>query len=118
MNITLQIALLVGILLYFAIIVYFLRKKTISLKYTLLWIIAGVLMALLDIFPTILVKLSELLGISTPSNAVFAIMLFFVIVILMAITSIVSKLNEKTKRLVEYAAILEKRIRELEKDEK
>lgn len=52
-----------------------------------------------------------------PTNALFAFMFFCVIIILMSITAIVSKLNEKNKRLIQSVALLEKRVRELERAE-
>jgi len=45
----------------------------------------------------------------------FAIMFFCVIIILVSMTSIVSKLNAKVTELAQQQAILEKRVRELEK---
>jgi hypothetical protein len=71
-------------------------------------------MLLVVLFPRIINYVSKILGIVTPANAVFTLELFFLIVILMSITSIVSKLDEKMKKMIQYTALLEKRIRELE----
>lgn len=71
-------------------------------------------MLILAIFPQILNVSAELLGIYDPTNALFAIAFFCVIIILMSLTAIVSKMNEKIKRLVQTIALLDKRIRENE----
>ncbi len=110
----LRISLCVGIAVYFTFIIIFLRKKALALKYTILWIVSGFLMLLVVLFPRIINYVSKILGIVTPANAVFTLELFFLIVILMSITSIVSKLDEKMKKMIQYTALLEKRIRELE----
>lgn len=110
----LQISALVGIALYFAAIFYLLRKKTLALKYTLMWILAGLLMAVMAVFPGILTRFAGMVGISTPSNALFAAVLFAILLILIALTSIISGLNDKMTRLVQSMAILEKRVRDLE----
>jgi len=110
----LQTVSLVGILLYFSVIIYLLKKKVLTLNYTLLWIFSGALMAMIVIYPTILINISELVGISTPSNALFAVIFFFVLLILMSVTSIISSLNDKNQRLIQSMGILEKRVREIE----
>ncbi len=110
----LQTSALVGIVFYFAAIYYLLRKKTLALKYTLMWILAGLLMAVTAMFPGILTRFAGLVGISTPSNALFAAILFAILLILIALTSIISSLNDKTTKLVQSIAILEKRVRDLE----
>ncbi len=75
-------------------------------------------MILIAVFPQILNSIFNILGIQVYSNGIFAILLFFFMVILMSITSIVSILNHKVRSLTQEVALLEKRIRELEnKDE-
>jgi len=115
MELFLRISLLAGIALYFILIVYFLKKKALSLKYTLLWFASGFMMLLLIIFPNILYKVADFLGFVSPVNALFAVVIFFMLCILMSITSIVSKLNSKNKSVAQQLALLEKRVRELEK---
>lgn len=75
---------------------------------------SGVVMLVLAVFPQILGWLAALVGIYDPTNALFAFMFFCVIILLMSITAIVSKLNEKSKQLIQSVALLEKRVRELE----
>lgn len=113
--ILLQIAALAGVTLYFAAILYLLHKRTLALKYTLMWILFGILMAVIAVFPELLARFAGLVGISTPSNALFAAILFAILLILIALTSIISGLNDKNTRLVQSLALLEKRVRDLEK---
>lgn len=113
-SIRLQIISFIGLMLYFVGILILLRNKTISLRYTLMWIFSGVIMTILVIFPEILEIIAKILGIKLASNAVFAMVLFFVLLILLSLTGIVSSLNEKNKRLTQTIAIMGKRIRELE----
>jgi len=116
--ILLQIAALVGIALYFAAIFYLLYKRTLALKYTLMWILFGIIMAVIAVFPELLARFADMVGISTPSNALFAAILFAILLILVALTSIISGLNDKNTRLVQSLALLEKRVRDLEKADK
>lgn len=113
---SLQIFFLIGILFYFAAIFYLLKSKVLNLKYALMWLFSGAIMAVIVVFPIILKKFSVLVGISTPSNALFAAIIFFILLILMSLTSIISGLNEKNNKLTQSLGLLEKRVRELEKE--
>lgn len=112
----LQIVLLSAVCVYFIMVFQLLKRKALNLKYALLWIASGFLMSILAIFPQILHFFASLIGVSDPMNALFSVVLFCVIIILMSLTSIASKLNQKNKNLIQSVAIMEKRIRDLEKD--
>lgn len=114
MSITLRVFVLVGIIFYFILIFYFLRKKELALKYTLLWLAAGAIMLLFDLCPSMLTWMVHMFGIELPVNGIFALCIFFLIILLMSITSIVSKQTERIRTLTQYTAALEKRIRQLE----
>ena len=111
---TLRIVLAVGVLLYFAVILIFLKKKALELKYTLLWLAAGMALLLLVIFPELLPMIVKIMGIESNMNGLFLISIMFVIAILMSITSIVSKQAKKLRMLSQTIAILEKQISEIE----
>lgn len=110
----LQFVVLVAVLVYFLVLFYMLNKKRLSLRYTLLWIFSGALMLLFAVFPGILSWFSSMIGIMTPTNALFAVMIFCIIMLLISLTAIVSKQTEQIKRLTQSVALLEKRCRELE----
>lgn len=113
---TLRFFLITAIICYFIIILYFLKQRALNLKYTLLWLLAGVVMGLLVIFPNLLVRIIHMLGIEDNMNGLFIICIAFILMILMALTSIASRQNAKIRLLVQEIAILEKRVRELEAD--
>lgn len=112
---TLRLSISIGIIVYYIIILIFLKKKALSLRYMLLWIFSGLGMSILVIFPQILEWLVHLMGIKSAVNGLFLFVIFIILVILMSVTSIVSRQNDKIKKLVQDNAFLEKRIRELEK---
>jgi len=110
----LQEVSLIGILIFFAAIFYLLKKKVLLLKYTLMWLFSGLVMAVVVIFPGLLNKFSMLVGIKTPSNALFAALIFIILLILMSLTSIISGLSVTNIKLAQSVALLEKRVRDLE----
>ena len=114
--VNLRITLGVALVVYFALILLFLKNKAIELKYTLLWLLAGLCMALLVIFPSILPAFLRILGITGNMNGLFIICIAFLMILCMALTSIVSRQAGKIRQLTQSIAILEKELREAEKD--
>lgn len=110
----LRVFLLIAVCGYFVIVFQLLKRKTLNLKYTLLWLASGFIMLILVLFPRLLHLFAALVGIFEPTNALFSVILFCVIIILMSLTAIVSRLNEKNKVLIQSIALLEKRVRDLE----
>lgn len=115
MNTSLRVAISIALFAYYACILYFLKKKSLTLKYTLLWLFTGFLMVLVVIFPQTLARILRWMGVAALTNGLFGIVCFALLIILLSITSIVSIMNEKLRRLVQQCAMYEKRIRELEK---
>lgn len=111
---TLRIWLIVAVVFYFVIILYLLKNRALNLKYTLLWLLAGVVMGVLVVFPELLLRIIRLFGIQSNMNGLFLIIIGFMLMILMALTSIASRQNMKIRALVQEIGILDKRMRELE----
>ena len=111
---SLRITLIIAIIIYFVIILFYLKNKALELKYTLLWILAGAVMLLMVIFPQILLRVREFFGFADNMNALYVICLGFVIMLLMMLTSIVSRQANKIKILIQEIAILKKEIRDLQ----
>ncbi|ALU13509.1 hypothetical protein ACH52_0680 [Eubacterium limosum] len=115
MNLNLRLFLVICILVYLGIIINLLRKKKLNLKYTLIWLFSGIIMLVVSIFPQIINFLSSIIGIVDVTNAVFILEGMFVLVILLSLTSIVSHFNDRNRELIQKVALLEKRVRELER---
>jgi len=111
----LQIFFIAGSFIFFCIIIILIKKQTLSLKYSLLWLFATLVMLIISIFPGILRFFADLFGFELSSNALFSLLFGFIIIILLSLTSIVSKQTDKIKTLVQNNSLLEKRLRELEK---
>ncbi len=71
-------------------------------------------MLVLTVFPELLQWITRLLGFQLGSNALFAILFFCVMLILMFLTSVASRQAESLKALTQELARLEKRLRDLE----
>ena len=111
---TLRVTLMLGMVCYFVLIFIFLKNKSLLLKYALLWIFAGIVLSCMIIFPNLLFTIKDILGIESNMNGLFVLTIGFVIMILMALTAIVSRQSDRIRVLIQNNALLEKRVRELE----
>lgn len=111
---TLQITLSIAVICYFIIILYYLKRKMLELKYTLIWLAAGVVMGIMIYFPELLVRFVRVLGIESNMNGLYILCIAFIMMILMTLTSIVSRQQLKIRTLIQELSMMEKRIRELE----
>lgn len=115
---TLRISLIAAVICYFIVILYFLKQQALNLKYTLLWLLAGLVMGILVMVPELLVHIIRIFGIQDNMNGLFIFCIGFIIMILLSLTSIASRQNNKVRRLIQEVSILDKRIRELEEQMK
>lgn len=114
----LQLVLILVVIVFFVLVLLLLKNRALSLKYTLIWLFAGIVMAVMVCWPKALILVSGLLGIETPMYALFVLALGFVLCILMALTSIVSRQAKKITTLVQAVGLLEERVVELENIQK
>ncbi len=109
-----RVILLVGILLYFLLIIYLMKKGRMSLKYSLVWFLTGLVLLICAAFPQLIGYATGLLGIYSEVNGVFFVGVCFILLIILSLTSIVSGLSERLRNLIQTQGMLEKRVRELE----
>ena len=109
-----QTALIAGALVYLLIVFYLLKKQKLAVQYAIIWLISGFVLLLFAIFPYIVLVLSDILHVLNPVNFIFLVTLCFVLLILLSLSVVVSGFALRIKRLTQNAALLERRIRELE----
>lgn len=115
MGIALRISLLVAILLYLVIIIVLLRKKSLNLKYSLLWMFMAVVLLVMVAFPKAVEFLADLIGVASYINAIFMAFIFFILLLVVSLTSIVSKQSREIKTLIQNMALLQKQLNDLKK---
>ena len=110
----LQIFAVIAVVLFFMVLIWLLKQNRFALKYSILWMFSGVVMLLLALFPGLLDGFARLIGVYSAVNALFAVLIFCGMALMISLTSILSKEKQEIVRLVQQTAILEKRVRELE----
>ena len=110
-----QFLMILGAVILLLIIFVLLKKGKMTVKYSLLWLGLAVVLVIFAICPYVVYVLRDILDIQMPVNLVFLLMFCFVLVVLLSLSIAISQLAEKCKRLAQTNALLEKRVRELEK---
>lgn len=114
----LRILLLIGVAVYLFVILWLMKKQKLLVRYSIIWLFSAAVLALFAVFPYIVLVLRDLTKIVTPSNLIFMVAIAFLLLISLCLTSIVSSLSEKIKKLAQQNALLERRVRELEEKHK
>lgn len=113
-DLTLRLDLFLGAAVFLAVILWLLKKGRLTVRYSIIWLMAGGALLLFAVFPYIVLVLRDWLNMEMPVNVVFTLVLAFVLLLLLSLSNIVSGFAEKLKRLAQENALLEKRVRELE----
>jgi hypothetical protein len=114
MTVTLRIGIAVLDILGLFYVVQLVRKNKLDLKYALSWFVVAVFVLIMDLFPTLMENLAELLGIASPVNMMFFCGFIFTLAIILILTVALSINAGSVKRLNQKIAMLDKRVRELE----
>lgn len=113
----LQIVAIVAVLLFFFCLIKLLKKNQFAMKYTLLWMLSGVIMLVLAVFPQILDWFAGLIGVYSSVNALLAVLICCGIMLMISFTAIISNEKKEIVRLVQEMAIIDNRLRKLEGEE-
>jgi hypothetical protein len=89
-----------------AFIVHLVRSRRLRAKYSVLWLTIGVGLAILAIFPDLLVEISDLFGIAYPPATFMLLALSFLLVLVLHFSWELSRLEDRTRALAEEYALL------------
>jgi hypothetical protein len=115
MSAKLNLFAMIGSIILLLIILELVRRKYLRERYALIWIVTGGLFLLLSIRVHLLYRISNFLGFSIPSNALFFFGILFLLLIVLGLSVITSRLAEKNKVLTQEVVLLKKRVEDLEK---
>ena len=108
---------IIGSIILLMIILELIRRRYLRERYSLIWIVTGALFLLLSIRVDILEKISNLLGFTVPSNALFFFGIIFLLLIVLGLSVITSRLADKNKVLTQEVVLLKRRVDDLEKSQ-
>lgn len=118
MSTSLRMGLLLAALIVFILIIISVAKRILNIKYSIVWLVWGLLSLLMAIFPETFYELAHILGIEMAVNAVFLIMIFLLYALVFYLYIMISKHNEEIIKLTYETASLKKELDELKNKKK
>ena len=109
-----SIAAAIAALFLLAVIFELIRSRRLQERYALLWLLTGLVIFVLAIWRSLLGRASDLVGIAYPPSALFILAAFFILLVLLHYSTVISRLSEQNTSLAQRLAILESRLREAE----
>jgi hypothetical protein len=107
-------AQIIALIVTFAIFLFVLdlvRRRRLSERYALLWMVAATALLVLSIWTGGLDAIADLMGIQEPANAIFIIAFAVGFLLLLNFSVVSSRLGEETKVLAQEVARLEQELR-------
>lgn len=114
MNMYLKLFILLSALVFVFIVLNTLRKKRISTKISMLWLIAAMIIIFSALFSEPLIILSGLLGFETPVNMIFFLGFLLLLIICFYLCMVISKQQSEITLLTQEVSLNIKRLKDKE----
>lgn len=101
-----------------ALVFELMRRRKLREKYSVIWLVIGLVAVLLAIAPVILTGVADLLGVAVPANLLFFGSLIVSFFVALQLSIEVGHLEEETRSLAEEVAMLRLQVTELESKSK
>jgi hypothetical protein len=111
---TLRISIMAAIAASLLLVVIFelIRSRRLQERYAILWLVTGVVILVLSIWRSALGELSDLIGIAYPPTALFILGSFFILLVLLHYSTVISRLSDQNRILAQRLALLESQVAE------
>ena len=115
MELRLQIVAIAGAVGLLLFVLELVRRRALMERYALLWLFSSIVILVLAIWDEALGMLARQLGILSAPNALFFVAIGFVLLLLLHFSAAMSRLTDQSKVLAQKQAMLEERLRDLER---
>lgn len=109
---TIQILAIIGSLVLFLAIVDLIRRGRLKERYTIIWLAAASVIFLLSVWRSLLDSISLWLGIFYPPSFLFLIAFFFLLLIVLHFSVVLSRISNENKRLAQEIGLLRAKIKD------
>ena len=97
---------LIGGLLTLGVIFEMLRRQRLREKYAVIWVVVVIATVLLALFPQLLTRSADVLGVEVPANLLFFGAIMLLLFISIQLSYEIGRLEERTRTLAEEVALL------------
>jgi hypothetical protein len=111
-----QIVSILGAVTLLLLVLELVRRRRLMERYALLWLFSAVVLLGLAIWQDALNVIARAMGILSAPNALFLVAVGFILLLLLHFSAAMSRLSDQSKVLAQHQAILEQRVRELERE--
>ncbi len=101
----LHVLLIIISVLFFSYIVRTIRKSKVKLDYVFFWILFSIFLIIVSIFPPLISKLKNLVGMTSDVNFLFVLIIFLVAYKAFTLSLQLSRLQEKFENLAQNIAL-------------
>lgn len=109
MSIEITISSIIFLVLIMLFVLYLVKKKKISIKYSLVWLLPCIVLIIFTLVPGLMIYVSKTLGFQTASNMILTLLICFLMVITIALTVIVTNQKDKIRLLIQEVSILKQK---------
>ncbi|MHB8173803.1 MAG: DUF2304 domain-containing protein [Nitrospirota bacterium] len=106
---------ILGSVALLAFIFELVRRRRLKEKYSLVWLLTALALLAVSVIPGLLDTFGKFLGIYYSPTAFFLLAFFFLTLIALQFSVVISKLSERNKILSQEIALLRQRMEELER---
>jgi hypothetical protein len=92
-------------LLILAIVIWMLLARKLREKYAVMWLVIGLAVLVLGIFPQLLLWLTDSLGVQVPANLLFSLAIVLLLGVTLHLSWELSQAEDEIRRCAEEAAI-------------
>ena len=104
----LRVSLFAGAAALLLLVIFeLIRRRRLQERYALLWILTGLVILVLALWRGLLGTLSDTVGIAYPPSALFVLAAFFILLVLLHYSTVISKLSDQNRILAQRLALLE-----------
>jgi len=94
------------------VVVELVRGRRLKERYALLWLATGGVILFFALWRGALGQFADLVGIAYPPSALFVVASFFILVVLLHYSTVISELSERNLALAQRLALLEQQLKE------
>lgn len=105
MSLTLRVLLLLAATLTAFWILHKIHKMKVKMEDAIFWVVFAMVLLILGIFPQISYLMTDLLGIMSPANLIFLVIIFLLMEKIFTLSIIVSQLEDKVEILSAEVAL-------------
>ncbi len=112
---TVKLQILIAVIVVFSLIylIRMVRANRLMLRYALSWLVVGVMVLIMDLFPSIMDRIARLIGIKCTMNMLFFFGFLFTLGLIFVLTVAISRNTIRMTELAQEMALRDKENREL-----